>query len=66
MEITWYGRACFRLKGKDATVITDPCPPSTGFVAGKHDVDVSVANQLAEVLDAAGVHDDRAGDDELS
>ncbi len=40
MEITWYGRACFRLKGKDATVITDPCPPSTGFVAGKHDVDL--------------------------
>ena len=24
MEITWYGRACFRLKGRDATVITDP------------------------------------------
>ena len=42
MEITWYGRACFRLKGKDATVITDPCPPSTGFVAGKHDVDLLV------------------------
>ena len=40
MEITWYGRACFRLKGRDATVITDPCPPSTGFVAGKHDVDI--------------------------
>lgn len=40
MEITWYGRSCFRLKGKDATVITDPCPPSTGFVAGKHDVDL--------------------------
>ena len=40
MEITWYGRACFRLKGKRATVITDPCPPKTGFVAGKHDVDL--------------------------
>jgi len=40
MEITWYGRACFRLKGKDATVITDPCPPATGFVAGKHDVEL--------------------------
>ena len=40
MEITWYGRACFRLKGRDATVISDPCPPSTGFVAGKHDVDL--------------------------
>jgi L-ascorbate metabolism protein UlaG (beta-lactamase superfamily) len=40
MEITWYGRACFRLKGRDATVITDPCPPTTGFVAGKHEVDL--------------------------
>jgi len=40
MEITWYGRACFRLKGREATVIADPCPPSTGFVAGKHDVDL--------------------------
>ena len=40
MEITWYGRSCFRLKGREATVITDPCPPSTGFVAGKHDVEI--------------------------
>lgn len=40
MEITWYGRACFRLKGRDATVISDPCPPATGFVAGKHSVDL--------------------------
>jgi len=40
MEITWYGRACFRLRGRDATAITDPCPPSTGFVAGKHDVEL--------------------------
>src|SRR6476659_7231929 len=40
MEITWYGRACIRLKGRDATVITDPCPPATGFVAGKHDVEL--------------------------
>jgi L-ascorbate metabolism protein UlaG (beta-lactamase superfamily) len=40
VEITWYGRACFRLKGKRASVITDPCPPKTGFVAGKHDVDL--------------------------
>lgn len=40
MEITWYGRACFRLKGRDATVICDPCPPTTGFVAGRHEVDL--------------------------
>jgi len=40
MEITWYGRACFRLKGRESTVIVDPCPPNTGFVAGKHAVDL--------------------------
>ena len=40
MEITWYGRACFRLKGRESTVIADPCPPATGFVAGKHAVDL--------------------------
>lgn len=40
MEITWYGRACFRLRGREASVICDPCPPSTGFVAGKHDVEL--------------------------
>jgi L-ascorbate metabolism protein UlaG (beta-lactamase superfamily) len=40
VEITWYGRSCFRLRGREATAITDPCPPSTGFVAGKHSVDL--------------------------
>jgi L-ascorbate metabolism protein UlaG (beta-lactamase superfamily) len=24
MEITWYGRTCIRLRGKDAVVVTDP------------------------------------------
>lgn len=24
MELVWYGHACFRLRGRDATVITDP------------------------------------------
>lgn len=31
MEITWLGRTCFRLKGRDGTVITDPCPPASGY-----------------------------------
>jgi L-ascorbate metabolism protein UlaG (beta-lactamase superfamily) len=30
-EITWYGHACFRLKGKDATIITDPYDRSLGL-----------------------------------
>jgi L-ascorbate metabolism protein UlaG (beta-lactamase superfamily) len=24
MELTWYGRTCIRLRGKDAVVVTDP------------------------------------------
>ena len=31
MEITWFGHACVRLKGKETTVICDPCPPSSGY-----------------------------------
>ena len=30
-EITWYGHACFRLKDKDATLITDPYDRSLGL-----------------------------------
>jgi len=35
MEITWLGHACFRLKGSDAVVLTDPCPPEYGYNIGK-------------------------------
>jgi len=31
MEITWLGYSCFKLKGKNTTVITDPCPPELGY-----------------------------------
>jgi L-ascorbate metabolism protein UlaG (beta-lactamase superfamily) len=31
MEIYWLGHACFRLRGREATVVTDPAPPSTGY-----------------------------------
>jgi L-ascorbate metabolism protein UlaG (beta-lactamase superfamily) len=40
MEITWLGHSCFRLKGRDATVLTDPCPPSTGYKIGRVPADV--------------------------
>ena len=31
MEITWYGHACFRLKDRTATVLTDPYDKSLGL-----------------------------------
>jgi L-ascorbate metabolism protein UlaG (beta-lactamase superfamily) len=30
MELTWYGRTCVRLRGKDAVVVADPYPAVVG------------------------------------
>jgi L-ascorbate metabolism protein UlaG (beta-lactamase superfamily) len=35
MEIMWLGYSCFRLKGKNTTVITDPFPPGLGYTLDK-------------------------------
>ncbi len=35
MEITWLGHSCFRLRGSQTTVITDPYPPELGYSLGK-------------------------------
>lgn len=40
MEITWFGRNCFRLRGKEGVIITDPCPPSSGYKIGKQEADI--------------------------
>ncbi|MFQ6058735.1 MAG: MBL fold metallo-hydrolase [Anaerolineae bacterium] len=31
MEITWYGHACFRLRGKEGSVVTDPYDKTIGY-----------------------------------
>lgn len=31
IEITWLGHSCFRIKGRDATLITDPFDESIGY-----------------------------------
>ena len=31
MEINWYGGGCFRIRGRGATVVTDPFAPESGF-----------------------------------
>ncbi|MCC7107201.1 MAG: MBL fold metallo-hydrolase [Chloroflexi bacterium] len=31
MDITWYGHSCFRLRGRDVSIITDPFDRSLGF-----------------------------------
>lgn len=40
MELYWLGHGCFRLRGRDATVVADPCPRSTGYTIGKVAADI--------------------------
>lgn len=40
MELTWLGHACFRLRGRDATLITDPPAPATGYALPRLTADV--------------------------
>ncbi|MFC2047346.1 MBL fold metallo-hydrolase [Chloroflexota bacterium] len=40
MDISWLGHSCFRIKGKHATVITDPYPPDLGYSLGKPTADI--------------------------
>lgn len=35
MDISWLGHSCFRIKGSQGTVITDPYSPSLGYSLGK-------------------------------
>jgi L-ascorbate metabolism protein UlaG (beta-lactamase superfamily) len=40
LDITWLGHSCFRIKGKEATIITDPCSPETGYNPVKQKADI--------------------------
>jgi L-ascorbate metabolism protein UlaG (beta-lactamase superfamily) len=40
MEITWRGHSCFLIKGKEQTIITDPCHPDLGYRLGEPKVDI--------------------------
>ena len=35
IEITWLGHSCFKIKGKEATVLTDPYDESIGYALGE-------------------------------
>jgi|SRR5579859_267306 len=35
MEVTWLGHSCFRLRGKEVTVVTDPFGPQLGYSLGR-------------------------------
>jgi L-ascorbate metabolism protein UlaG (beta-lactamase superfamily) len=40
MEIVWLGHSCFRIRGREATIVTDPCPPASGYAIGKPTADI--------------------------
>ena len=46
MEITWLGHSCFRIKGNNAVIITDPFSPDLGYKLGKQTANiVTVSHQ---------------------
>jgi L-ascorbate metabolism protein UlaG (beta-lactamase superfamily) len=56
MELVWYGHACFRLRGKDATVITDPFDRRLGLPVPRVQANiVTVSNDRPDHSNAAAV-----------
>ncbi len=47
MEINWLGHSCFRLKGKDITILTDPFDRASGYTLGKVSADVVTISHYA-------------------
>lgn len=39
-EIRWFGHGCFRIRAKEATILTDPVGRETGFALGKQQADI--------------------------
>ena len=50
MDIAWYGHAAFRLRGRDAAVVMDPCSPETGFRLNRPAADIVT---ISRPLDSA-------------
>jgi L-ascorbate metabolism protein UlaG (beta-lactamase superfamily) len=48
LEITWLGRSCFRLKGREGTVVCDPVPASSGYRIGKVEADIATLSRSTD------------------
>src|SRR5258708_36721768 len=58
MEISWLGHSCFQLRGKNATLITDPFSPQLGLSLGKISAPiVTISHDHSGHNFAAGVSD---------
>src|SRR5688572_1411468 len=40
MEIVWYGHSCFRLRSREAVIVTDPFKSSIGYSMPKTTADI--------------------------
>ncbi len=59
MEITWLGHSCFRLRGKGATVVTDPFDKTSGYHLGKITADiVTVSHDHPQHSFVSGIGDE--------
>ena len=58
MDISWLGHSCFRIRGKQTTIVTDPFPPDLGYTLGKPVADiVTVSHQHHSHSYAEGIGD---------
>lgn len=46
-EFRWYGHNCFRIRGKDAVVLTDPVGKTTGYALAKQTADLVTVSSSA-------------------
>ena len=46
MDINWLGHSCFRIKGRNAAIVTDPYPPDLGYSLGKPSADIVTVSHL--------------------
>jgi L-ascorbate metabolism protein UlaG (beta-lactamase superfamily) len=47
-EITWLGHSCFRLRGREATIITDPYNKRLGYDFGRPRADIVTSSRPGE------------------
>ena len=40
MELTYLGHSCFSIKGKEKTIVTDPCHPDRDYIFDKPQADI--------------------------
>jgi L-ascorbate metabolism protein UlaG (beta-lactamase superfamily) len=72
LDVTWLGHGCFRLRGKNAAVVTDPYPPSIGLKLPKLEAElVTVSHQhsnhsYTQAVAAAGFTIDGPGEYEIA